>query len=83
MDVNARSKQLLQEVLDLPAEERDAFAAKLLENLDSPPDTRTDAEWATELERRVQEALESDWKGHTWEEVRADVERSLRDSRGE
>lgn len=83
MDVNARSKQLLQEVLDLPAEERDAFAAKLLETLDSPADTRTDAEWATEIERRMQEALESDWKGHTWEEVRADVERSLRDSRGE
>ena len=83
MEVNPRSKQLLQEVLDLPAEEREAFAAELLENLEAPPDERTDAEWATELERRTQEALKSDWKGHTWEEVRADVERSLRDSRDE
>ena len=81
--MNARSKQLLQEVLGLPPEERDAFAATLLENLDSAPDTRTDAEWATELERRMQEALQSDWKGHTWEEVRADVERSLQELRGE
>ena len=68
-------------VLGLPVEERHAFAAQLLENLEAPPDTRTDAEWAAEIDRRAREAVNPDWKGHSWEEVRADVERSLRDSR--
>ena len=77
-----RAKQLLDEVLDLPAEEREAFAAKLLETLDAAPDARTDAEWAAELERRVAETLDPNWKGRTWDEVRAEVERTLRASRG-
>ncbi len=80
--MNARAKQLLDEVLDLPAEDRDAFAAKLLEKLDAPPDTRSDQEWAVELERRAAEADHPSWRGHTWDEVRAVVERSLRVPRG-
>lgn len=80
--VNVRAKQLLDEVLDLPAEEREAFAAKLLETLDAAPDARTDAEWAAELERRLAETLDPNWKGRTWDEVRAEVERTLRASRG-
>lgn len=79
--MNSRTKRLFDEVLELPAEERDALAAKLLENLEAPPDTRTDAEWAAEIERRAREAVKPDWTGQSWEEVRADVERSLRDSR--
>ncbi|HSO39375.1 MAG TPA: addiction module protein [Labilithrix sp.] len=81
--MNARSKQLLDEVLELPTEERDAFAAKLLEKLDAAPDSRTDAEWAAEIERRSSEALDPNWQGRSWEQVRAEVERSLRASRGE
>jgi putative addiction module component (TIGR02574 family) len=81
--VNARAKRLLDEVLELPAEERDAFAAELLQTLDGPPDVRTDDALADEIQRRAEEALKSDWKGHTWEEVRSEVERSLRESRRE
>lgn len=80
--MNVRAKQLLDEVLDLPTEEREAFAAKLLEKLEAPPDPRTDAEWAAELERRTTAALDPKWKGRTWDEVRAEVERTLRASRG-
>ncbi|NOU26982.1 MAG: addiction module protein [Polyangiaceae bacterium] len=80
--MNARAKQLLDEVLDLPAEDRDAFAAKLLEKLDAPPDTRSDKEWAVELERRAAEARDPSWRGHSWDEVRTEVERSLRVPRG-
>ncbi|MFO0734699.1 MAG: addiction module protein [Labilithrix sp.] len=81
-NVNARAQKLLDEVLELPAEDRDAFAAKLLEKLDAPPDTRTDEEWAVELERRAAEALDPNWRGRSWDEVRAEVERSLRVPRG-
>src|SRR5690606_21208611 len=80
--MTARAKQLLDEVLELPAEERDAFAAKLLERLDVAPDARTDEEWADEIGRRTTEALDPAWRGRTWEDVRADVELSLRASRG-
>lgn len=80
--VNARAKKLLAEVLELPAEDRDAFAAKLLAELDAPPATRTDEEWAAELERRAGEVRDPNWCGLTWDEVRAEVERSLRVPRG-
>jgi hypothetical protein len=79
--VNARAKQLLDEVLELPAEERDAFAAKPLEKLEAAPDARTDEECAKEIERRSAEALDPAWQGRTWEEVRAAAEQSLRASR--
>jgi putative addiction module component (TIGR02574 family) len=80
--VNARTKQLLDEVLELPADERDAFAAELLEKLDAAPDPRTDEEWAKEIERRSSEAVDPVWRGRTWEEVRASAEQRLRASRG-
>jgi hypothetical protein len=37
------AKQQLNEVLELPTNQREAFAAKLLEKLDAAPDSRTDA----------------------------------------
>jgi putative addiction module component (TIGR02574 family) len=80
--VNARAKQLLDEVLELPPEERDAFAATLLEQLEAAPDARTDEAWAQEIERRAVEALDPAWQGRTWDEVRAAVEQRLRTSRG-
>lgn len=80
--MNARTKELLEEVLDLPAEERDAFAAKLLETLEAAPDTRTDEEWAKEIERRADEALDPAWQGRSWEETRDAAEQRLRASRG-
>jgi hypothetical protein len=75
--VNARAKQLLDEVFDLATEERDAFAAKLLEKLEGAPDARSDEEWAREIERRASEALAPAWEGRTWEEVRAAAEQKL------
>lgn len=76
--MNARAQQLLDEILELPAEERDAFAAKLLEKLEAAPDARTDEEWAMEIERRSAQALDPAWQGRTWEDVRAAVEQRLR-----
>lgn len=80
--VNARAQKLLDEVLELPIEDRDAFAAELLEKLAAPLDTRTDEEWAVELDRRADQALDPGWRGRSGEDVRAEVERSLRVPRG-
>jgi putative addiction module component (TIGR02574 family) len=79
--VNARTQKLLDEVLNLPADERDAFAAQLLAQLDAPQDSRTDETWAVELERRATEATRPEWRGRTWDEVRAEVESSLKVNR--
>ncbi len=50
--------------------------------LDAPPATRTDEEWVVELERRAAEASDPKWCGRSFDEVRAEVERSLRAQRG-
>lgn len=55
----------------------------LLDQLDAAPDSRSDAEWAAEIPRRSAEALDPNWTGRSWEDVRAEIERGLRASRGE
>lgn len=80
--MNARAKQLLDEVLELPPEEREAFAAKILASLDEEQDARTDEEWEAEISRRAAEAQAPEWRGKTWAEVRAEVTQGLRPSRG-
>ena len=79
--MNARAKELLEEVMHLPAEDREAFAANLLERLDGPEDSRSDAELAEELDRRTEAALKPEWTGNAWDEARSDIEQSLRSSR--
>ena len=80
--VSARTDKLLEEVLEPPEEEREAFAAKLLEKRGAPSDGRTDEAWARELERRVDEVRDPSWRGSTWDEARAEIERGLRRPQG-
>ncbi len=48
-------KQLRDEALGLPAEDRAQLAHDLLASLDGPADSDADSAWATEIERRVAE----------------------------
>lgn len=48
------TKQLLEEALSLPIEERALFADSLLRSLNIP-DTTIDAKWMVEAKRRLQE----------------------------
>lgn len=80
--MTARTEKLLEELLELPEDERDAFAAKLLEKLAATPDGRSDEAWARELERRADEVREPSWRGGTWDEAREKIERGLRRARG-
>ena len=76
--MNVRSKKLLDEVMELPVDEREEFAADLLAHLGAPLDNRTDEEWSAEIERRARGALAPDWRGATPDEVRTHVESVLR-----
>jgi putative addiction module component (TIGR02574 family) len=54
-----RTTSLLDEVLQLPDDERSAFVERLLESFDGPQsdlDRMTDEEFDVELERRQEEA---------------------------
>lgn len=68
-----RTTSLLDEALRLPEDERSAFAERLLESLDgaqSDLDRMTDEEFATELERRQEEARNDPSVLIPWDQVR-------------
>ena len=68
-----RTTSLLDEVLQLPEDERSAFAERLLDSLDGPQsdiDQLTDAEFAAELERRQEEARRDPSVLIPWDQVR-------------
>ena len=75
-----RTRELLREVLALPAEDRAGVAAELLASLDDT-DVDTDdieAAWGAEIERRARRVLAGESEGVAWEEVRRLAEAELR-----
>lgn len=68
-----RTTSLFDEVLQLPDDERSAFAERLLESLDGPQselDRMTDEDFAAELERRQEEARRDPSVLIPWDQVR-------------
>ncbi len=68
-----RTTSLLDEVLQLPDDERSAFAERLLESFGDPQtdlDRMTDEEFAVELERRQEEARRDPSVLISWDQVR-------------
>lgn len=68
-----RTTSLLDEVLQLPDDERSAFTERLLESFDDPQsdlDRMTDEEFAVELERRQEEARRDPSVLISWDQVR-------------
>ena len=64
---------LLDEALDLPADERADLAVKLLESLPEAPEGDVATAWDAEIRRRVGRMLDGEAKGSSWSEVRARV----------
>jgi len=74
-----RTEELLAEVLELPLQERAAFAAEVLASLDGEDDPRqVEAAWLAEIERRRRRVLAGESQGLPWEEVSARIEERLR-----
>lgn len=68
--------QLLQQTLALDEEERAALALQLLDSL-SPTETRDEAAWIAEIERRARRALSGDSPAALFEDAVARMERDL------
>jgi putative addiction module component (TIGR02574 family) len=75
-----RNEALLQEVLNLPAEERADVAEELLASLEGLPAAETEEierEWGAEIERRARRVLAGESPGVPWEEVKRSVRSRL------
>lgn len=53
--MNIQSQQLLSSALGLSETERADLAVSLLRSLDAPDDLNSEAAWAAEIERRLQD----------------------------
>ncbi|MDA3924223.1 MAG: addiction module protein [Kiritimatiellae bacterium] len=65
--------RVMDEVLSLPADQRMNLADRILESLNSPTDPEIDAQWAVEVERRVQEISNGEVELIPGEEVFAKI----------
>jgi len=66
--MSPKAKKLLEQILQLPSEEREFIASELYESLD--PEFASDAAWSAEIKRRVEELESGTVKGIPWEQVR-------------
>lgn len=69
--MNARVDHLLDEVLGLPAEERSALAAALVDSLEGTDDASVSAAWRQELLRRREALRSGAAKAVPWADARA------------
>jgi putative addiction module component (TIGR02574 family) len=63
----------VQELLQLPAEERAELAAALLDSLDVETDADADAEWDEEIRRRVEDVTTGRVTPASWADARAAI----------
>ena len=71
------ARQLLDDVLALPENDRAEIASEILASLDGPPDSDWEATWLAELDRRLEAARARGRQGAEWAEVRARLLGSL------
>ncbi|MCU0682451.1 MAG: addiction module protein [Polyangiaceae bacterium] len=74
--MSARAKVLFDEALALPADEREALAASLLESLEGEAGD-VDTAWLAELERRAREANEGTSGARDFDAALADIRADL------
>ncbi len=74
----ATPAELLEQALELPAGDRLALAAELLESVEGPEDAQWTAAWASELDRRVRELDAGTVTGIPWEQVKSEMVSRLR-----
>jgi putative addiction module component (TIGR02574 family) len=68
--VMAGRAQIMDEALELPADERAELAAKLLDSLEPMADARLSEPWEREIRARVRRVLSGDAQSSPWAEVR-------------
>lgn len=81
-DVSNQARQILEEALRLPVDERADVAAELLRSLDADEGMLSreeiDQRWAAELRRRAERAIRGESLGRDANEVLSSIESKLR-----
>jgi hypothetical protein len=67
-------RQIIEEALRLPLDERATVVAELIASTDGEPDADAEQAWATEIERRANRALWCESAGRDWSSVRTDLD---------
>lgn len=80
--MSSQARQVLEDALRLPVDERADVAAELLRSLDEAESTLSQDEvqrrWAEEITRRANRALRGDSVGRDADEVLSSIESNLR-----
>lgn len=71
------TRKLLQEVLNLPENERLELASEIIATVDGPPDAGWEAAWLSELDRRVDAAKSRGESGTDWTDARSRILKRL------
>jgi len=71
----ANRREILPELLKLPAHERARLATGLVQSLDESKDPDAAAAWLDELDRRAREVVSGTAKLENWTKVRRRIER--------
>lgn len=74
----ANGREILPELLKLPAHERARLATELVQSLDESEDPDAAEAWLEELDRRAREVVSGTAKLEDWTEVRRRIELRLR-----
>ena len=74
----ANRREILPELLKLPARERARLATELVQSLDESEDSDAAAAWLEELDRRAREVVGGTVKLEDWTKVRRRIELRLR-----
>jgi putative addiction module component (TIGR02574 family) len=69
--MDEKSRQALEAALSLPKEQPASIAEALLQTLPSESDDRDEDEWASELDRRFEEAMGDPSSTVSWTELKA------------
>jgi len=76
-NVSMTNKQIRDQALALPPEERARLAHDIIASLDAPADEGAAEEWIREVERRLKEVQEGSVKLVDWKETRARILKRL------
>ncbi|MBZ0116325.1 MAG: addiction module protein [Sandaracinaceae bacterium] len=82
--MGSAAKRVLDEALQLPADERAELVARLIDSLEDEPDDdppEVALAWQAEIERRVRELDEGTVETIRWEDVRRGLESASRSRR--
>lgn len=74
----ANGKEILPQLLKLPASERARLATELVQSLDESQDPAAAEAWLRELDRRAREVISGTARLEPWAQVRRRIEARLR-----